>query len=199
MKICALKKVLEIFSKSPKYQYELYAWNNNNNYKFSISNDGIDVTISNKNTDYDINLDITDLQFTVGDLKLKKLVEIRYYKGIEVEHSEILLLREVELYIKLFKTMGSQASFVIQNDQEIKLCYYITNRVFYVNIAKDVYELREESLFKIFSSMPRAEVTLVSYLPNHYSYSDFYSAQNKLAISMNKKFLNLKRGVLVNA
>lgn len=199
MKICALKKVLEIFSKSPKYQYELYAWNNDNNYKFSISNDGIDVTISNKNTDYDINLDITDLQFTVGDLKLKKLVEIRYYKGIEVEHSEILLLREVELYIKLFKTMGSQASFVIQNDQDIKLCYYITNRVFYVNIAKDVYELREESLFKIFSSMPRAEVTLVSYLPNHYSYSDFYSAQNKLAISMNKKFLNLKRGVLVNA
>lgn len=199
MKICALKKVLEIFSKSPKYQYELYAWNNDNNYKFSISNDGIDVTVSNKNTDYDINLDITDLQFTVGDLKLKKLVEIRYYKGIEVEHSEILLLREVELYIKLFKTMGSQASFVIQNDQDIKLCYYITNRVFYVNIAKDVYELREESLFKIFSSMPRAEVTLVSYLPNHYSYSDFYSAQNKLAISMNKKFLNLKRGVLVNA
>lgn len=199
MKICALKKVLEIFSKSPKYQYELYAWNSDNNYKFSISNDGIDVTISNKNTDYDINLDITDLQFTVGDLKLKKLVEIRYYKGIEVEHSEILLLREVELYIKLFKTMGSQASFVIQNDQDIKLCYYITNRVFYVNIAKDVYELREESLFKIFSSMPRAEVTLVSYLPNHYSYSDFYSAQNKLAISMNKKFLNLKRGVLVNA
>ena len=198
MRICALKKVLEILGKSTKYNYELYGYNNNTDYKFNISNDGINVTVTNKLSDYDVNVDISDLQFSIDSLRLKKLVEIRYYNGIEVERSEILLLREIELYIKVFKLMG-QASFIIQNDNECKLCYFINNRVLYSNITSDIYELHEDSLFKIFSSMPKSEITLVSYLPKHYSYSDFYSEQNDLARRMNRKFLNLKKGVLVNA
>lgn len=200
MKECTIKQIIQILSSSGKSGYCLEFENKSFKfaYKINISgSDSISVNVTSKDNDFNMDYlvnDVNDLPATES-----KPLSISEYKwtaqGSLVEESKSFLYRELELFLKVFKSLKDQAMFLIQNDKETKICYYVNTRVFYVEERLDVYELHELSLFKLYSIMNRPKIVSVGPLPKKYTYRSFFTEHNQIATDSGKKFLNLKEGV----
>lgn len=200
MKKCTIKQIVQILSMSGRSGYGLEF--ENRCYKFSYEinicgSETIKVGLFDKNTELTVNYLVED--FSALPVEESNPLSITEYKwtsqGSLVEESKSFLYRELELFLKVFKSLKDQAMFLIQNERETKVCYFVNTRVFYVEEKLDVYELHELSLFKLYSIMSRPKIISIGPLPKKYTYRTFFTEHNDIATERGKKFLNLKEGV----
>lgn len=205
MKIEVFRQVIGILCSSTKSYYILESESKNKRFKFNLNdpnlNSMIGLTISNPtdkfNSGLDVNFEYDSVEeLCLVEMNVTKLTEIkRTINGLITKEDTDFLYREIELFLKIFKVLKENAVFVIQNEYESRTAYYINSKVLYTEIKDDTYELVETDIFKLYSSMPRCSIVLISQVPKRLNRSQFIIAHNKIADSMGMKFRNIKSGV----
>ena len=194
-----LNQIVNQLKFNTRYNFILDLENDTDEYLFDInnSNDYANLTVKDKKTGHEtlINVD-DDLFISVNNLKPKKFIEIRVNpRGVVIERNELILRNEIELFIKIFRIMKEQVTFLLKTDNRLIVCYFISGKVFHVEQSGDVYEVHEDNFFRLTSLYYNSEVVLISPLPYHFSCGDFYTIQNKIAKSRNLSYHNNKNGV----
>jgi hypothetical protein len=181
--------LLELESFNPKAKYEITC----NAYKSvepikvkSVSETGVELESNYSN--------VNDIPLV--ECKVLSLTETRRtHIGTVSSVNKILTYRNIELFLSLFKIMRENAVFVIQDEQETRVAYYINSRVFYIEESENFYEVIETDMFRLFNSMPKAEILMFSELPRPYSCGTFYAEQNRISKARGKEMKNTKNGV----
>lgn len=170
-----------------------------NTYEFTIdSKISLKIT-SNKDEDKQIQTVYNKVEdIPVKPLIVTNLEERRYnFNGGLTQKNTQNFYREIELFITIFKILSQNVVFLIKDTHTMKICFFISSRVFYLSEASDIIEVSELNLFKLYSLMDRPEIIMFSKLPKKYKYVDFFTEVNKLSEKKKKLFTNTKEGVEV--
>ncbi|MGL4949809.1 MAG: hypothetical protein ACRC5M_05460 [Anaeroplasmataceae bacterium] len=203
MKPSVLRQVLEVLHGSDKSGFILKCTSKTSNYEFTLNPKDCTSSISVVITSKDNKINTNSLYERVDDLHLEEmtpveLIELRWtMNGSLTEKNTTNLLREAELFLKVFKVMREQSVFIIQDDKNTKICHYINSRVFYTECTESEYYVHELNLFKLYSSMRNSSIALISPLPRKYSVKDFFTEQYDIAVQKKKRFKNTRNGVVV--
>ncbi|VYU43858.1 hypothetical protein [Clostridium paraputrificum] len=201
MNSTTLRQVLGILSNSSKARYRVYAESDSISYEFAINckdgSDGISVTTTYKNIGTDSNAVYKKAEdVPLESCKLTELIEIKTTRnGLINSEEKLIIYRETELFIKVLRVLRENAVFIIKNNEETRVCYYINSRVYYVHRTNEVYELVETNMFVLYSTMPRAHIVAISALPKHYTLSAFFLKQRNIAYNLGLTYVDNKNGV----
>lgn len=201
MNSTTLRQVIGILSNSSKARYRLYAENDSIRYEFAINckdgSDGVSVTTMYKS----IGTDSNAVYKRVEDIPLEtckptELIEIKTTRnGLINSEEKTIIYRETELFIKVLRILRENAVFIIKNNEQTRVCYYINSRVYYVQRTSSFYELVETNMFVLYSTMPRAHIVAISSLPKHYTLSAFFLKQKNIAYNLGLTYVDNKNGV----
>ena len=202
MKIDVLRQVIYTLQCDYKVRYELEAKSKNKVYIFSINNGTAGIIEATYINSYD-GSSLNTLYESVDDLNIEDVEVTRLtarketINGLLIFKYEDHFYRETELFMRLFKLKNDSFTFIIKDGNVSRLCYYISARVFYVEEQYDSYELFETDLFKLYSSMNNASITLVGKMVTKTSKSKFIYEQEQIASKRGKRFKNIRNGVYV--
>lgn len=198
---CVLKLVINTLFHCEKAAFTLKGNDNDgNSYEFDIDSKIYMKIKSGK----DGETEIQSVYGKVEDIKLPDMTvtyleERRYtFNGAVTQVKTQNFYREIEIFLTIFKILSQNVVFLIKDrNGTMRVCYFISSRIFYLSEASNVIEVSETNLFKLYNIMNKPEIILFSKLPKKYKYVDFFTEVNKLSEKKGKLFTNTKEGVEV--
>lgn len=196
MNTTVLRQILSYLASSDVSDYILKCETMTREYKFSIS-DIFLVEITDKVSKQIMCTEFNKVEeIPLERMKPKMIKEIRYTAtAVLLETKRRNIIKEADLLLYLFRILKENAVFVLKNDSITRTCYYISSRTIYIRSSDRVHELVETNLFKLYNSMPNAEMVMFSPLPKRYSCKNFYTEQTNTARRLGKTFRDCKEGV----
>lgn len=128
-------------------------------------------------------------------LKILSLKEESYftYGGI-FEEQKTNVAFEAQLFVKVFRIMKERAFFTVTQNSNYLDCYYVDGKVFYIEETDDEYKVMGTDLFKLHNSHNNYRIFTVDTLPQNMDYSTFLDEQERIAKTLNKKFVKYRFG-----
>lgn len=191
-------KVLEIFNdSSDTFILDVIDLSMGKNFKIKlISTNSIELSLIDDEEGFIVSLDSLDKIPKFMTPKIMNITRVSRLPNGQVKSIlQTVVRREIDVLEILLKTMKENAVFVIQNNSTRKVCYYINNKVFFINSQKNVHEVIENHLNALPYYVKNFSVCLVERLPEKYSCGSFIDRQSKIAKSLNKEFRRVRYGV----
>lgn len=190
-----IKQIVSYLYTSNKSEFVLTGKTKEVDYTFCIT-DKIEVSISKDgiNRLCKVYKSIDDIVFV--DMMLTNIREVRYFSnGLIRSTSTRKLVRDADILLVLFKVLNEKGVFILEENGQYRVYYYINSRVMTLKSNSKSTELVETKLFTICTK--KSKLVFVSSLPGKCNCSDFYSYQDRRASAEGKIFKNTKRGVVV--
>lgn len=197
MNVTVFKRILETLYSPDKAVFELECNSINYNYNIHIDkNIKVKATSRNnlKNSLEAIYIDVDDVE--LEEITPTKITETRYTNsGSLSSKTMVMIYNEAELLLFVFKVLRQNVCFVLQNSEVTRCCFFINTRAMYIKSTKQVNELVDTNIYRLYGSMKNAKVIMFSTLPSKYNCGDFYAEQNRIARKHNKEFRDTREGI----
>lgn len=191
-------KVLEVFNtSSDTFILDVVDLSMGKNFKIKlISEDCIEIDLLDNEEGFTVSLNSLSKIPKFIAPKIMNITRISRLPNGQVKCVlQTVIRRELDVLEVLLKTMKENAVFIVQNNSTRKVCYYINNKVFFINSQKNVHEVIENHLTALPYYIKNFSVCLVERLPEKYNCGSFIDRQSKIAKSLNKEFRRVRYGV----